>query len=508
MQHTTGSVYRSYDDVIRRVEANLQCQKRVLPSCDDQQVLKRIAQQIAKGALSAYVDVVLKSGGTQATTIIRTPTFVLHTGTGQLSLNLVAAMRAAALVFGVWAYTVFSIMVALFRPCPNVSQSATLLIMGGSSFHHDEERFLRFCLEGPVEPLRTAGRLIVGTTIPPSTAVSGQISYHRFPLLHLVATGLTRWDRWRVLFQCLLVPLWFFGAILKCRFSILLDPRDFVWVSIAACLDRKGLIEAVIDTNSSFESQPLWAKGVSNQSFRYHMAWYSQNFIPKMYRGETDIVSLPSARHMRVDTHWVWTEGFRDYLRSIGQDGVIEVVGPLLWYLPPPDLKMVPGDRRKRISIFDVTPKNSLAGTFGAYKNYYTATTIRQFVADIVEICRDLEVEHDVEILIKLKHKRPSDLLVHDKGYIDFIDDLAERDSRFEIISSDENLYVMLAEADLSVAVPYTSTCYVGASFGRPAIYYDSSGELAPAYEKHPQISFSSDRQELRQALQHTLFQA
>ena len=111
--------------------------------------------------------------------------------------------------------------------------------MGGSSFHHDEERFLRFCLEGPVEPLRAAGRLIVGTTIPPSTALSGQISYHRFPLLHLVATCLTRWDRWRVHLQCLLVPLWFFGAILKCRFSILLDVRDFVWASIAACLDRK-----------------------------------------------------------------------------------------------------------------------------------------------------------------------------------------------------------------------------------------------------------------------------
>ena len=64
---------------------------------------------------------------------------------------------------------------------------------------------------------------------------------------------------------------------------------------------------------------------------------------------------------------------------------MIKVVGHCR-YLPPPDLKMVPGDRRKRISIFDVTPKNSLAGTFGAYKN--TIQPAIHVVADIVKICR------------------------------------------------------------------------------------------------------------------------
>ena len=508
LERTTGSVYSSFDIIIKILEKKTERQNLRIKFADPAHVSKRVVQQIVRFSITPYTNAVekqIKDGSKTAISSIDAGRFWLDVADGKVEQKTTAMSRAVLLFICVWIYSCASILSSFFRRCPHVSTPAVILLIGSSNFHHDVDNFMKFCQNGPITPLTGKTKVIVGATKGPAKGFSDQFSYHRFPLLHLLTSNLRRKDRWRAFCICLITPIWFFKALASSRLLLLLDPREFVWVALSKFLDEKKLIRAVVDTNSSFESQPLWAKGIESQSFKYHMVWYSQNFIPKVYSGESKIVSLPAARHMRVDVHWVWTTGFSNYLRSIGQRGSINAVGPLLWSLPAATYKRKSNFESRYLCLFDITPKKSSFGTFGAFKDYYSASTMKQFITDIFDCCVELEKRHSVKIFIKLKPKRHGDSRIHDQTYFKFIDSLAAREQRFTICSSGESLYELIGEADLSIAIPYTSTCYVAASIDRPSIYYDPFAELQPAYEKSPLVAFVSSKNKLLHEMQQAL---
>jgi polysaccharide biosynthesis PFTS motif protein len=233
-------------------------------------------------------------------------------------------------------------------------------------------------------------------------------------------------------------------------------------------------------------------KGLKNQIFKLNMIWYSQNFIPKAYVGETNRPDLPSARHMRVDKHWVWTNGFKDYLQELGQSSEILVVGPLLWHLDSLD-NIYKRDEYISIAIFDINPLPDGNNPFGAIKNYYSTSLMKKFIIDILDLKEEIENITGGKVKFYLIPKKD----YHDIIYFSFLSDLLNTRKDLEFVNSNENLFQLIKKTDFSIAVPYTSTCYVGSHCKKNAIYYDPFGELIPFYEKNEYVDFASGQNQL-----------
>jgi len=400
--------------------------------------------------------------------------------------------------FGVaWLQVLLGLARGLAMRAPGASGPATILFEAGGDIDDSDAQFVEFCTRGPVGVLTRASRVIVQRKARPRSQTSPRVVYSVQPLVTL-ATGQKLWQRIICLFAHLSAPLHLLTALVRQPLMVLVS-RDVAFVALVRQLDRLGLIEAMIATTSSFSQQPLWAKGMQGQRFKLHMIWYSQNFIPKMYHGDMERQSLPSARHMRVDENWVWTPGFADYLAGLGTGAINHVVGPILWYLAPRHMPE-PADGI-RIAVFDIAPLPDGAAPFGAARNYYSVRGMKKFVRDIVDIALEIERERGCTVRVLLKHKRLIKAGFHASDYVQWLDELRQATPQFELVDHRSNLYTLLADATFSVTVPYTSTAYVSEALRRPAIYYDFTGELIPDYETSPYVCFLQDRDSLARTM-------
>jgi hypothetical protein len=196
---------------------------------------------------------------------------------------------------------------------------ATFLFEAGGGYEVDDKKFLDFCANGPVCPLVDAKHLVILSRAQPIRQTNSRLLlYCKDPILGHFSSLMSKWDQLNFLANHLLAPLILFQMLLR-NPILVLAARDCAYLSAYAFLNRKKLLKDIIITNSQFTTQFLWMKGLKKQSYRLHMIWYSQNFIPKKYIGEEIGSDLPSARHIRVDTHWVWTFGFMKYLKNLGQ---------------------------------------------------------------------------------------------------------------------------------------------------------------------------------------------
>ncbi len=500
---TTGKIYIEYDRIIKRVEAWIEAKNPRIPGCDGNQVKARIVQRIVEISNEEYAQQISAHCDESGLTLPTAP-FITAGGlkicseTGAVSVTPKLWLRHIILFAATWAYLLTILFIAIFRRSPVDSTPTTLLMEAGGGYEACDDQFTQYCRQGPIEPLSSATRIIVRAARAPHQPVDPCFSYAPQPLAYFIGTQLKRPDRIFLLMQHLHTPIVFLRALFVSQFNILVA-RDIAYIPTIRWLDKHDLIEAIILTTSSFTSQALWMKGLCNQRFKLHMVWYSQNFIPKVYIGEQERSSLPSARHMRVDVHWVWTKGFKSYLGSLGQKSQIHVVGPILWYLPEKIADL--GEAPLKVAIFDVTPVTNSIQPFGAIKNYYSVSTIQKFITDIVEICQRLENVSGREVLILLKHKRKPKGGRHDSQYLEFIEQMGVLNPNFKLIDHQTNLFGLLEQCDVSISVPYTSTAYVASKLGKHAIYYDPFSELVPVYEKNKFVHFASGRRELSQLI-------
>jgi polysaccharide biosynthesis PFTS motif protein len=279
-------------------------------------------------------------------------------------------------------------------------------------------------------------------------------------------------------------------AIMRCPMISILG-RDFAYHAMLAHLNHEALIECIVITNTNYSAQPLWMTDLPCRRFLTHMVWYSQNTIPLVYADDPIGSELPNYRHMRVDVSWVWTVQYSAYLRSLEVPGKINVVGPILWQLPPAaDI----GRARKNdlvIVVFDVTPvTDERAGKIGLFRNYYNAVNMSGFLRGVVRVKEMLEQDAGKRVRVLLKHKRGFNS-GHDHRYIHFVEEL-EVKGKVELISFNANIYELISQADIVVVAPYSSPAYIADHLAIPSIFFDSSGELLPTYEKGQDINFAS----------------
>ena len=497
---TTGKVYAEYGCLIRRVERWVASQNPVISGCDDRHVRARLVQRVVELTDASFSrQAIEKHPEPVARTRFDADGVRICAATGTVSLS--AKRWAAHLVEFVawWVDALLRLLSGAVVRGPARSIPASVLMEAGGGYEDCDDRFIRFCRLGPIGPLAAAQLLIVRAKASPRRPTSADVMYSSRPIVHLVNRCLTASARRTVLARHLTAPYRYLRALLASPLNVLVS-RDLSTLPVVEWLGQAGLLETIVITTSAYGAQPLWMTGLVDQKFKLHMIWYSQNFIPKMYVGETERQDLPGARHMRVDVHWVWTNGFRDYLASFDRKWQIRVVGPILWYLPEP-IQTDPGVADVKVAVFDITPLPDGTTAFGAAKNYYSVACMSRFVADIVSTSEQITAATGKRVLLLLKHKRPPKPGRHDSAYLAWLNELVSRNRDFRLVDPQTNLFGLLQECDLSVSVPYTSTAYVGDALSKPALYYDPFAELVPRYEETPFVHFASGPEELHRMM-------
>jgi hypothetical protein len=495
---TTGELYADYDRLIRKVEQRLQSSRPCFPGCDDAQVAARIVQRIVEISSDQYLQTALDRAAL-ANPILHVAGLHIDQIRGSVTVSVKLWLRSLFDFASTWGYFLFVLIAAVVRGTRQQSSSATLMLEAPAGCEESDAAFAKFCRQSGIAPLARATHLIIAARSPPGRSAEPSFTYTPRPLVRLVQTCLRKRDQVALLVRHLTAPFAYLRATFGCSLAVLLG-RDAALIPLVRRLDERALIDALIVTTSSFTSQALWMKGLSKQRFRLHTLWYSQNFIPKMYRGEHHRSDLPSARHIRSDVHWVWTEGFASYLRKLDPNAEVHVVGPILWYVPERVSGL--GRERFKVALFDVTPLPDGHTAFGAAKNYYSVRTISKFISDIVQVCDEIQDATGSEVAILLKHKRAPKVGRHASAYVDFISELGQRRPGFRLVDHRTNVFGLLQECDLSVSVCYTSTAYVAASLRKPALYYDPFAELIPVFEESEFVHFASGFDELRRLME------
>lgn len=491
---TSIHAYAAFDKYIDKVQQRLMPRLHPVLGCDTGTVCDRLMQRLVELTLGPYV--------TQLAKHVRDNKPFLHAESATINLDgIYIDTRSGAvdltpqfflnacLEFAVhWLhalYTILCIGSTTFRG------KATLVFgVGAESLFYEgnDHRFVEFCRKGPITPLAYATRLIIQSLTYTGSCSDNRVSYSRHPFAQLAREiQLGRLQRALLLARHLMMPLRYLLNII--RFPILaLLSRDFAVAPLMASLNQSGMIESVIFTNSNYSSQPIWAR--LSRLYKTHMIWYSQNVIPLAMKDDEFTKDFPIYRYMKIDMHWVWTSGFKLYLeRSAAQAATINVVGPIMWYLPPIDLnkkKAIPN-----IVIFDVVPVDTtFSESIGILANYYSPQNMKLFLNLILKVTINLKKETDINFNLLLKHKR-NHSNIHDKGYIELVDS-AVKNGDISLIPSNTNIYEVLSGDSLSIIVPYSSPAYIANSIGKSAIYFDPTQRLIENFEKGKWISFAS----------------
>ena len=159
--------------------------------------------------------------------------------------------------------------------------------------------------------------------------------------------------------------------------------------------------------------------------------------------------------------------------------GSIEIYG---------QIKNLELDKAKtNISIFDVPPMKER--NLGLATYYLTETVIR-FVEDIVELSIELS------FVPVLKTKRESKK--HCSRYTNFIQNLY-RQKLIILVSPGISASNVIGQTDMSISIPYTSTGIIGIEQGKPACYYDWTGQIKSSEDLSHNLDVIKSKKDLKE---------
>ena len=327
--------------------------------------------------------------------------------------------------------------------------------------------------------------IIKKQNIPPND--TSKLIFRSIPWNYIIEVNFSTVERILLTLKFTLFIFASFFYLNKSPFNILFY-KDFSNSFCVNVLNRRKLLNNIYITNSSYQVQPLWLKGLKKRNFKSHMIWYSQNFIPKFYKGESEQSYLPGTNKIRIDHHWVWTEKSAQMLKRKNVSSNFTAIGSILFY--PFDLKI--NKMKDFILIFDVIPvKSKKKILFGTTYNYYSEETIIAFVNDLVTTVDKINHKFNKQIQIILKTKRQKNKYHSDK-YFQFIENLKLKYPTFITVESQMNIYGLINESIAVFSVPFTSTAEVGFEMNTPSFFYDSSNQINTNKEvQHIPILFS-----------------
>ncbi len=504
-------IYNSFDDLIRLAETAAEKQIFQYGSIINKVLRERTIQRIVQMVFYPYCancTMRAKMGNypfPSKEEILKLDGVLVDCKTGKLKLTSKLFFRLWLDYLVEWLRIMTNLISGFFAADKKHNQSATWifglgytdLTAGGS-----ETAFEAFCKRGPIKPLTEAEYMIIQEMDLHKPMIHGMV-YTRNPLHYqLRKCHIGFLSRLQLLVNCLFDLIKYLAITVRQPLMAVLS-KDIIQYGVVRSLDENRLIRSVIITNSSFFQQPLWMRWPDNRNFRVHELHYGQNAIPFLYKDDQVAGIFPPFRHVKVDEHWVWTEGYKSFIKETGHKGPIHVVGPIVWYLPEKnEIKRI--GKKITIAVFDVAPVyQSVADKMGIIYYYYTANKLIEFLAGIITVCEELTKELNRDIRIILKSKRHFTEGLHDKSYIDYVNMIQRRYQQIEVADYRSNIFSLIDECDFSVSIPYTTVPYVAAYLQKPAAYYDPYSELIFTNEPSPYIQTASGKQELKQLIEN-----
>lgn len=256
-------------------------------------------------------------------------------------------------------------------------------------------------------------------------------------------------------------------------------------------------VNKVITGPGNFKYQPVIFE-MSEYTGERIMIWYSANSVPIKYKSKLGNIDRNYKltegflKQMKIDTHWVWTNQHKKYLRKLTGSNIF-VKQSMVFYNCP---KKINYSKKYDIVIFDVTPQNSKS----EFSNtIYAFSPAKEFIDEVIESAMLVSQKLGRDISICIKHKR-SFSKYHSSRYITYIDNLAENGKLF-VLPLNTNLYKTIAESRMIIGYPFTSPVVIGQELKIPSIYYSSSNLLS----KYHKNDFIQDKFMLRKFIEKKL---
>lgn len=502
-------VYTQFKNEMNCLRVGLLSKTPSLGAYKSKDLVVRLIQKVAEIGLAPYFKYYAgKAKGTNLNTSesLKLGGVELNARAGTLSVSIKLFFQSILDFHLHWLHALFYAVRALISIEQSKGSASIVFGVGVESLFvgGNDLRFIEYCRSGPIEPLRDCQRRIVQLANKKQSTDASFIEYSRFPLFALMLGNPINLSAFVKLFvqHCKMILLYWFAIIRFPALSLL--ARDFAYHATACHLNNRSLIDSIVITNSNYSAQPLWMSCLPKKSFKTHMVWYAQNTISIAYKNNPVKASLPNYDYMEVDTHWVWTQDYADYLVSLGISSEVKVVGPIVWHLPPEDLH-----RKKKppnevvVSVFDVTPvNNEYAEEIGLYGNYYSLKNMLDFIKSIERLKLELE-QSNVKVRVLLKHKRYFNPK-HASEYISYVKATVDNGT-VELVDSQANIYTLILASDIVVSVPYSSPVYIANSLFVPAVFYDPTQDVFPIYNETEFVSFASGYSELSAIVRQSL---
>lgn len=503
----TARAYLLVDKAVQAVEVWLTVVMKPGCSYGKSAISRRIAQAVAMRLVGPFLRKSIdghSSGQIQIGLVERLPRKLccgemrINTETGAVVPSVKLLISSAAKFVVLWLFVLGHFMRSLVS---NNSGSGPATLVHGvpdADLRVDgcAQRFEDFCQNGPLDVLSKANKCIVQVTQPVKAGNPHKFMYARFPLLALFSANRLSVTE-GLFFLKQHVNVFYSYLFLLFRYPVVcLLWQDFAVHAVATAMNKKKLIEANIITNTNWLQQFLWMSDLSNKHFKTYMALYSLNSSTLIFKDDPVVSTHPGIRHLRADLVWIWDSLYEQVLKREGVFCKMQVVAPILWYLP----KEVPARRTagfRRLCVFDVSPmtKEALLSR-GMLGNYYNTETMKSYLGDVLAAVDEVKRQFRCEVEIVLKHKRtrsPS----HDDSYFSYVNELCESHDQLRLVGEDVNLFTLIAESDLVVVIPYSSPGYVANYLGVPALFYDPTNEILATNEIVSPIRFAAGREDL-----------
>lgn len=217
--------------------------------------------------------------------------------------------------------------------------------------------------------------------------------------------------------------------------------------------------------NSGWLYRPIWTYFAEAAGSRILFYFYSTN---------CEVFKNPHG-YPRQSNHWelcswssylVWDEYQKDFIRRLGLNGDIHIVGPIWFSDADAEIPPLAG---AKVAVFDVQPmRDSIYQAFALSVEYYTPDTAIRFAEDVVAAAQASKAQ------VLWKRKRNIGSNVH-PNYAKVLDRLGNED---RIVSIEPSLAAqhVIAVSDCVVSMPFTSTAIIARTMNKPSCYYDPTG--------------------------------
>jgi polysaccharide biosynthesis PFTS motif protein len=478
MEINTNHINIKFGRVISSVKNYLSKKINSSFNYSQEAILERLVQYFAFLSLPAYSKSIKKDSKPSlidfpdSSYVINLKTASLEIETGRVLISRSKIIRQVGIFLIHWSIC----LLAIIFPKKSYNNSKIVLVYGVGEesiiSNNTSDKFISYCKKSKIIPLRTNNNLFIECSSYQKLTNSENYYFCKRPLLNSIRrVRISFSSRMKIFIIHILLILKYSIAAFRSP-HILFISKEIAYTGIVKELDKQKKIEAFIFTCSSYLDQPLWTRELVNS--KVHMIWYAQAWKPNTYKVDKLESHGPNLPWIRVDTHWVWTNKFAEYLVSLGLQSKFEVVGSILWYLPILKKKT---KSHFHISIFDISPfSDEVALEYGQITNYNNPNNLFAFLDNTIEVINNIGKELSVPIEISLKQKR-SFKSIYSKEYYSHVEQLSNK-GIIELVNPSANIYEMISSSHVVIAYPFTSPVYVANELNVPSIFYDPTDSI------------------------------